>query len=68
MGGKPYLGLVSYCESFLQKYGDCHLGVGWTKRHSAPQLGARAIELMRPPQRGAEMIMRVERRRIERCG
>ena len=31
MKQKKYLSLISYCESFLDRYGDCHLGVGWTK-------------------------------------
>jgi SAM-dependent methyltransferase len=29
---KPYTSIVRFSESFLERYGDCHLGVGWTKR------------------------------------
>jgi hypothetical protein len=28
---EKYQSLSVYCESFLERYGDCHLGVGWTK-------------------------------------
>jgi SAM-dependent methyltransferase len=31
MREKKYLEIVSYCESFLERHGDRHLGVGWTK-------------------------------------
>lgn len=29
---KDYLTIVSECEGDLDKYGDCYLGVGWTKK------------------------------------
>jgi SAM-dependent methyltransferase len=29
---KDYLSIVSECEGDLEKYGDCYLGVGWTKK------------------------------------
>jgi SAM-dependent methyltransferase len=31
MNIKNYLTIVSYCEAYLDKYGDNFLGVGWTK-------------------------------------
>ena len=35
-------------------------GVPWIELHGALQRGQRAIEIARPPERGAEMIVRVE--------
>lgn len=32
MNHKKYLSIVSYCKSWLEKYGDIHLDVGWTKK------------------------------------
>ena len=32
MSDRHYLNIVSFCESFLEKYGDSYLGVGWTKK------------------------------------
>ena len=32
MNEKPYTTLVRFSESFLERYGDSYLGVGWTKR------------------------------------
>jgi hypothetical protein len=36
-----HLSLVSYCESFLERHGDCHLGVGWTREKECPSGYAR---------------------------
>ena len=32
MKDKPYATLVHFTETCLDRYGDCYLGVGWTKR------------------------------------
>jgi cyclopropane fatty-acyl-phospholipid synthase-like methyltransferase len=32
MSDRPYARLVRFSESFFERYGDCYLGVGWTKR------------------------------------
>jgi SAM-dependent methyltransferase len=32
MNKKKYLSIVSFCEGYLDRYGDNYMGVGWTKR------------------------------------
>ncbi len=40
---KLHQSLVSYCESCLDRYGDCHLGMGWTK---SPETAERRCRVM----------------------
>jgi SAM-dependent methyltransferase len=45
-----YRSLVSYCESFLDRHGDCHLGVGWTKSQESAQQRYRVmLEVIQGP-------------------
>jgi SAM-dependent methyltransferase len=43
MTDKSYLRIVSYCESFLEKYGDNYLGVGWTKKQEYAEFRYRVM-------------------------
>lgn len=49
MNNKKHMALVSYCESFLEKYGDNYLGVGWTKKQEDADTRYRVmLEVIRP--------------------
>jgi SAM-dependent methyltransferase len=48
MNAKDYRGLIRYAESFLEKYGDNYLGVGWTKKQEYADARYRVmLELLR---------------------
>jgi cyclopropane fatty-acyl-phospholipid synthase-like methyltransferase len=57
MNQKNYLSLISYCESFLERYGDCHLGVGWTKaRETADERYKLMLEVIEEGPREASLL------------
>lgn len=44
-----YHQIVTYCEGFLDRYGDSHLGVGWTKKKEYADLRYRVmLDALRP--------------------
>lgn len=60
MRQKNYLGLITYCESFLERYGDCHLGVGWTRgRETADERYRVMLDVIGEDRRGVEDARRV---------
>jgi SAM-dependent methyltransferase len=47
---RSYLQIVSFCESFLARFGDCHLGVGWTKTPDTAQVRYRVmLDVLKDP-------------------
>jgi cyclopropane fatty-acyl-phospholipid synthase-like methyltransferase len=57
MSDKPYEILVRFSESFLERYGDCYLGVGWTKRQEDADTRYRVMLELLAEERGRPVTL-----------